>query len=209
MDANTHLGPQLAPTENWFLNGNKNKTGSFDGDNWDVSTNNTSQKIAQTIITAGVSNQVSTENSQQVLHGNCCLDSLPAVQCSNDNMEVHVKHKYCNVINNTEHQFGFCPLTPFTLYKGSPVHWDRIPDDLQAHEIIKNTGKPNFLAARIPVHSQLNIDKWCVHLAQYWDEQLVDLLQYGFPWMPLVKMNLFHQKSCFSFAKPTSCPIVY
>ena len=181
VDGGTYHGPRLAPTQNYFLDGNKNETGSFDGDTWDISTKNTSQIMPQICITAGVSNQVSTDDSQPVLDGNCCLNSSATLQCGKDNVEGHVKNKYYNFINHTEHQFGFCPLTPCTLYKGSPVHWDCIPNDLQAHEIIKNTGKPNFMAARIPVHSQLNIDRWRAYLANYWDKQLLDLLEYGFP----------------------------
>ena len=116
-----------------------------------------------------------------MLDGNCGLNSLETVQSGNDCMQVYVKQKYRNVVNNSDHDFGFCPLTNFTLYKGTPVYWDCIPDDLQAHQFIKNTGKPNFLATRIPVCSQLNIDKWRAYLAQYWDQQLPDLLEYGFP----------------------------
>ena len=36
------------------------------------------------------------------------------------------------------------------------------------------------MGARIPVSSQLNINAWKSHLVQYWDNQIVDLLQYGF-----------------------------
>ena len=66
-------------------------------------------------------------------------------------------------------------------YNGKPVHWDVIPDDFQAHTLITASGKPNFLAARISVASQLNIDKWRLYLSQYWDVQLPDLLEYRFP----------------------------
>ena len=180
MQAGKKFGPQLAPG-NSFLDGNKNKTGVFDGDRSHVSIMEASQQISQTAITAGASNQVATEILQPDLHGNCGLNICETMQCGNDYMEIYTKQKYCNMVNNSEHDFGFCPLTNLTLYEGSPVHWEHIPDDLQAHEFIKNTGKPNFLAARIPVYSHLNIDKWRAYLAQYWDVQLLDLLQYGFP----------------------------
>ena len=42
-------------------------------------------------------------------------------------------------------------------------------------------GKPNFLGARIPLESQLNIPKWKVELKDYWDQQLLQFLEYGFP----------------------------
>ena len=49
------------------------------------------------------------------------------------------------------------------------------------HQIIKQTGLPNFLGARIPVPSQLRPDRWHFHLENFGDNQLVDLIQYGFP----------------------------
>ena len=55
------------------------------------------------------------------------------------------------------------------------------PTDLEAHSLVTTTGKPNYLAARIPVGSQLNISTWRSHLSNYWDVQLPDLLEYGFP----------------------------
>ena len=37
------------------------------------------------------------------------------------------------------------------------------------------------MGCRIPVNSGLNIPKWRHYLANYWDQQLCDLLEYGFP----------------------------
>ena len=66
-------------------------------------------------------------------------------------------------------------------YNGPEVHWHIVPDILQAHQIIRHTGVPNFLNARIPVATQLNPDSWAKHLTTYWDQQLVDLIRFGFP----------------------------
>ena len=52
---------------------------------------------------------------------------------------------------------------------------------IDAHYVIRHTGKPNFLGARIPVTSQLNVDKWEELLQGYWDQQLLQLLRFGFP----------------------------
>ena len=38
-----------------------------------------------------------------------------------------------------------------------------------------------YLKCRIPVNSHLNIARWEYHLNGYWDQQIVDLLHYGFP----------------------------
>ena len=77
--------------------------------------------------------------------------------------------------------FGFVPLTPLKLYHGPTVHWSTIPDIVQAHKIVAATGLPNFMAARLPVQSQLNIENWKKFLSNYWDKQLIDLLNCGFP----------------------------
>ena len=52
---------------------------------------------------------------------------------------------------------------------------------LQLHKSVKQFGCPNFLGARIPVVSNLNMDNWKFHLRDYWDTQLLDLLEFGFP----------------------------
>ena len=55
----------------------------------------------------------------------------------------------------------------------------------EAHSIIKESGTPNFLQCRIPLKTQLCIEKWenvlCLPLKGYWDAQLIDLLRFGFP----------------------------
>ena len=113
MQAGKKFGPQLAPG-NSFLDGNKNKTGVFDGDRSHVSIMEASQEISQTAITAGASNQVATEILQPVLYENCGLNTCETMQCGNDYMEVYTKQKYRNMVNNSEHDFGFCPLTNLT-----------------------------------------------------------------------------------------------
>ena len=42
-------------------------------------------------------------------------------------------------------------------------------------------GVPNFLNCRIPVQTQLNSDRWRHYLIDYWNKQLPDLIQFGFP----------------------------
>ena len=67
---------------------------------------------------------------------------------------------YQNCVTQTGTAFGFVPLTPLKLYQGRTVHWNTVPDILQAHTIIAATGLPNFMAARIPIQSQLTISNW-------------------------------------------------
>ena len=61
------------------------------------------------------------------------------------------------------------------------MFWEKVPDILQARKIIRQSGVPNFLKARIPVATQLNPDTWSFYLQDYWDKQLPDLIRYGFP----------------------------
>ena len=49
------------------------------------------------------------------------------------------------------------------------------------HEVVKATNKPNYMEARLPVNSQLKVDTWKRHLQGYWDEQLLQLIEFGFP----------------------------
>ena len=84
-------------------------------------------------------------------------------------------------ISQTGGYFGFVPETRLKLYEGPTIHWEQVPGILQAHALVKNSGTHNYLKCRIPVNSHLNIDKWEHYLKGYWDQQIVDLLHYGFP----------------------------
>ena len=46
---------------------------------------------------------------------------------------------------------------------------------------VKDSGAPNFLKCRFPVDSQLNLKVWKEVQVDYWDNQLIHLLEYGFP----------------------------
>ena len=48
-------------------------------------------------------------------------------------------------------------------------------------EVVKKSGKPNFLQARIPIQSQLKVEAWEEALGDYWDRQLLELIKFGFP----------------------------
>ena len=61
------------------------------------------------------------------------------------------------------------------------VIWANVPGIIEAHAKIRQSAMPNFMKVRIPVQTQLNVDTWKKYLEAYWDRQLVDLIQYGFP----------------------------
>ena len=85
----------------------------------------------------------------------------------------------CEVQNGV--RYGAVPFSPIKIFTGEPTYWERIPGIIQAHRLIRQSGLSNFLGFRIPVSTQLKVDKWRSHLANYFDQQLVDLIEYGFP----------------------------
>ena len=169
--------PQLAETEHSFL-GNKNKTGYFDGD---IKNANDLQDLNVMYENHGdVIDVMDTTILHQVSDQNCSRNS------TNDSS--HVEYLPYDTVDTSESQtFGFIPKGTLKLYDGDPGVCNSIPDIISAHLLVKEsglikaTGKPNYLAAKIPVVSQLNIDKWSSHISEYWDVQLLDLLEYGFP----------------------------
>ena len=83
--------------------------------------------------------------------------------------------------NQMGESFGVIPLSTLQRYKGPKTKNRPLCNPLQLHKLVKQFGCPNFLGARIPVVSNLNIDNWKFHLKDYWDKQLLDLLEFGFP----------------------------
>ena len=78
-------------------------------------------------------------------------------------------------------QFGFVPLGSQLMPSNATLCNSHDYSPIEMHKIVKETGKPNFLRVRLPVTSQLNVDRWKILLKDYWDQQLLQLLQFGFP----------------------------
>ena len=126
---------------------------------------------------------------QPVFDGNCDLKNKKLIEsnpkdtnivlggCNNPGM--CVEKQKC--IAQTGGYFGFVPETSLKLYQGPPIYRKDIPTTLQAHKLVQSSGTHNYLGCRIPVNSHLKIDKWAYYLGDYWDQQIVDLLHYGFP----------------------------
>ena len=88
-------------------------------------------------------------------------------------------HKNC--LYQNDKKFGFIPLNDLMVYTGPEVIWGSVPDIVEAHAKIQRSGLPNFMHARIPLNTQLKVHCWKKYLHSYWDQQLVDLIQFGFP----------------------------
>ena len=79
----------------------------------------------------------------------------------------------------SEFRFGFVPLDNQIL----PTEKARCDLDMNPIEMdhyVKCTGCPNYMHARVPVKSQLNIEAWHDVLSEYWDQQLLELIEFGF-----------------------------
>ena len=90
-----------------------------------------------------------------------------------------VDYVNCSEQNGTH--FGFIPLTPLQVYTGAQTFNTVIQDLVALHGTVKASNLPNFMSCRIPLESQLNITNWRKYLINYWDQQLSDLLAFGFP----------------------------
>ena len=77
--------------------------------------------------------------------------------------------------------FGFIPIDEQAMPVVEYVNEWEGASPWDVHDFVKATGVPNFLKARIPIISQLNVQAWKDNLKGYWNQQLLQLLQFGFP----------------------------
>ena len=78
-------------------------------------------------------------------------------------------------------QFGFVPLQELIMPECHEINDCSHLSLLQIHNIVKSTGRSNFLQACVPVNSQLKIEAWEQELTEYWYQQLLELIKFGFP----------------------------
>ena len=83
--------------------------------------------------------------------------------------------------NQMGEPLGFIPLSSLLVYTGNNTNNKQLHDPLLAQKLVRQSGCPNFLGCHIPEDSKLNIKNWRFYLQNFWDKQLVDLLEYGFP----------------------------
>ena len=126
-------------------------------------------------------------DSHLVITGNCEPDNRNNLQSKPQNVKnivgecknsgMCVEKQSC--ISQTGGYFGFVPETSLKLYQGPPVYCKDIPNILQAHALVQNSGTHNYLKCRIPVKSHLNIDRWAYNLRDSY--HILLLLSQGFP----------------------------
>ena len=116
-------------------------------------------------------NGVSDNLVNSILHVSQFNGKIPEV-------DTEIYHKWCG---QSEFQFGFVPLGEQILPEKVEITNSEGLNPLQMHRIVKETNRPNYMEARLPVKSQLKVDAWKRHLQGYWDEQLLQLIEFGFP----------------------------
>ena len=107
-----------------------------------------------------------------------------------------VDYQCCTQQNGFE--FGAAPLTPIKLYEGKQIGNQPILDSATQH--FTSVKLSQFLGCRIPVQTQLKPGAWRYCLQDYWDQQLPDLIEYGFNIdidrsCPLVSTEVSHASS--------------
>ena len=135
-------------------------------------------------IQSSMTNMTENTSADHMHHGQ--LDFHMAFpQTKNVPHEVWENRFHSKDYNACVHQngdnFGYIPLNDLHIYKGPDIQWNSLPDIWQANKLIHESKVPNFLNCSIPVKTQLNPDNWRSYLTHYWDQQLPDLIQYGFP----------------------------
>ena len=93
----------------------------------------------------------------------------------------HDTEVFQNLCEQIGTKFGCIPSNHIALFDGTPTYWEKIPDIIHAHRLIRDSGLPNFLGLRIPVGTRLKVQNWRHYLSDYFDQQLPDLIEFGFP----------------------------
>ena len=74
-----------------------------------------------------------------------------------------------------------CPLLVPSLLAVQVLVYSRVFFHRDVHDLVAQTGKPNYLVARVPVPSTLNISTWRELLQDYEDRIVCDFLEFGWP----------------------------
>ena len=83
----------------------------------------------------------------------------------------------------------FVDVSPHAFSQHRRDNWPTVsaqpgvpPEYVKLYQVVKSTGLPNCMGARIPVPSSLNIEAWRAYTTDSNDDhELIDFLQYGFP----------------------------
>ena len=99
----------------------------------------------------------------------------------NEQLEGVNSEIYIAWCRQSDYDFGFVPLSDQMISSVSTINYPGDSSPLQVHDLVRAINKPNFIQARIPVQSQLNVNAWKRYLANYWDSQFTELIEFDFP----------------------------
>ena len=100
----------------------------------------------------------------------------------------------------SDFQFGFIPHSAQVMPAEDYVCSPEGRSVFNIHALVRATGVPNYMQARIPVSSQLNVNVWKNALTNYWDQQLLQLIEFGFPLDFNINCVLNHEEGNHSSA---------
>ena len=166
--------PELACLSKEFSQGNKNKNRSFCGD-LAVDGKWYTQHSPCIEVSHEEESGTHTVFTKQLLHEKLNPNVENVVYVADQVLDINDSSRF------NHDSFGFNPLGTLKLYTGDPVYYETIPDIIKTHIMVQNSGCLNVLKCLVSVDSNLNIENWKFHLVKYWDQQIVDLLQNGFP----------------------------
>ena len=135
---------------------------------------------------ANIDNKYLTKGHNEPVEQNCYLISRKRIMI-NSFLHFIKTGQLCAILqivtySTPKFDFGFIiPLSEQMLPKNKVTQGHVITDIVELHKTVRAHGIPNFMGAHIPLHTQLNIQKWEEVLSEYWDQQLVQCLKYGFP----------------------------
>ena len=82
-----------------------------------------------------------------------------------------VPHSHCveyeRFKKQSKYKFGYIPLSPQVMPEVTEVGTNSNISAIDLHSQVKEVGVANVLGARIPVNSQLNVQKWEEYLENY------------------------------------------
>ena len=95
-----------------------------------------------------------------------------------DTVNTEIYNAWCR---QSDFDFGFVPIGEQLLPNTQVINDTMGRSPFEIHDLVRSTGSPNFMQARFPLQSQLNVRAWERYLHGYWDKQLLHLIQFGFP----------------------------
>ena len=102
-------------------------------------------------------------NSEQIPSRNSepqYIDPIFESCVTTENEVISLTHGKPDIVKTIANTFGFILKASLRVYTGEVVHWQNIPNTLEAHQLIKATKTPNYMKCCIPVQSGLNIKAW-------------------------------------------------